>query len=124
MMKLKHIPIKNPIGWGIAAGAILLASSPKVRRKVREYVVKGVSTTIGLTNKVSNKMEDWGDKAVHGLDNMGHEQPIRHDEEEIKTMQDTSANTIDNDDRSSFRNEDNNEESSEGNKEEHHRGDE
>jgi hypothetical protein len=119
-MKLKHIPIKNPIGWGIAAGAILLVSSPKVRRKVREYVVKGVSTTMGLTNKVSNKMEHWSDMATHEPESAGHEHPMRHSEEEIESIQETSTNINDNDD---LENEENKEESIGGNKAENHRGD-
>jgi hypothetical protein len=54
-MKLRRIPIENPIGLGIVAGAIILASFPKVRKIMREYVVKGVSSTIGLTNKFYEK---------------------------------------------------------------------
>jgi hypothetical protein len=54
-MKLRRIPIGNPIGLGIVAGAIILASFPKVRKKIRECAVKGVSSTIGFTRKFYDK---------------------------------------------------------------------
>lgn len=55
-MKWKNIiPTKSPVGWVMLAGITLLSTSPTARQKVRQLAVKGTSTFIGLSNKLTKR---------------------------------------------------------------------
>jgi len=58
-MKMKNLlPGKSPIGWMIAAGVMALACSPAVRKRVRNYTIKGLATMMEVTDRVKDKFTD------------------------------------------------------------------
>jgi hypothetical protein len=52
MFLRKLSPVRSPLSWLVAAGAITLAVSPTVRKKAREWVFRGVTTVFGFTDQL------------------------------------------------------------------------
>ncbi|MDB5055321.1 MAG: hypothetical protein JWM44_3371 [Bacilli bacterium] len=62
---------KSPIGFAVAAIAIILTLSPEARKSVRKFAVKGTETLLDLTDQIKDATE-----GIRNLTRVGNEDTI------------------------------------------------
>jgi hypothetical protein len=75
-MKIKKLlPTQSPLAWIITAGVVAVTASPTVRKKVRQFAVKGTAAVLELTDQLKKKWAKSTEQEKFHFDFTGWQSP-------------------------------------------------